>query len=71
MFAWRLVYNIIPSVGNLRRRGLQVEDRCICGEVGESTIHVILKCRLCQEVWAMVYPKMNEMVSLHIELGNI
>ena len=67
-----ICHNIIPSVGNLKRRGLQVEDSCcICGEVGESVVHVMLKCRLYQKVWAMVYPKMNEMVGLHIKLGNI
>ena len=64
MFAWRLVHNIIPSVGNLRRRGLQVEDNyCICGEVGETDVHVMLKCGFCQKIWEMVYPKMNEIVN--------
>ena len=72
MFAWRLVHNIIPSVGNLRRRGIQIDDRCcICGEFGETVVHVMLKCRFCKEVWAMVYPKLNEIVNLNLEWGNI
>ena len=72
MFAWRLVHNIIPSVGNLRRRGIQIDDRCcICGEFGETVVHVMLKYRFCKEVWAMVYPKLNEIVNLNLEWGNI
>ena len=63
MFAWRLVHNVIPLIANLRGKDLQVKDICcVCGERGESTVHVMVNCKLSQEVWANVYPSINEMI---------
>ena len=41
IFMWRLIHNIVPTVQNLRRKGLQLVNRCcVCGQEGESTFHV-------------------------------
>ena len=64
LFMWRLINNIIPSNGNLKGRGLQVEDVCsVCGESGESFVHLFFGCRVSMSVWNISYSKMDGIVS--------
>ena len=56
IFMWRLIHNIVPTVQNLRRKGLQLVNRCCVGQEGESTFHVLFECKLSCIIWGRVYP---------------
>ena len=63
IFMWRLVHNIVPTVQNLREKGLQLVNRCcVCGQKGESTFHVMFEYKLNCIIWEKVYPQLTEIL---------
>ncbi|PWA76154.1 hypothetical protein CTI12_AA238720 [Artemisia annua] len=53
IFVWRAWHNFIPSIDNLRARGLNLTmTSCThCGEPGEDVLHVLFRCSKAKEVW--------------------
>jgi hypothetical protein len=57
-FSWQTLHDKIPTRRNLHRRGVIADvaaTRCIfCGAVSETSVHLILHCRLASGVWYKV-----------------
>ncbi|KAL0435056.1 UNVERIFIED_CONTAM: hypothetical protein Sradi_0213500 [Sesamum radiatum] len=54
MFAWRCAWNALPTVENLRRKGIRLEDGCVtCSSTNEDVLHVIRSCSFARLVWAV------------------
>ena len=54
---WRLIHNIIPTVENLKMKGMDLEGGCdVCGVREETVNHVMFHCKLSQDVWYRVRP---------------
>lgn len=52
-FLWKCAQNILPTGGNLRKRGLLVNTLCTrCGEE-ESIEHLLFHCSFAEEVWGI------------------
>ena len=63
IFMWRLIHNIVPTVQNLRGKGLQLVNRCcVCDQEGESTFHVMFECKRNCIIWGRVYPRVIELL---------
>ncbi|OMO52016.1 reverse transcriptase [Corchorus capsularis] len=59
-FTWRLIWNILPTKGNLVFRGLDVPQLCeVCGKQPESVFHVFFRCKFSELVWDRVGPCVN------------
>ena len=70
MFLWRLIHNIVLSAGNLKGKGLLMEDRCcVCGLESETTFHEMFECEVSQVVWDKIYPKIKEVMDVP-SMGN-
>ena len=66
MFLWRLVHNIVPSVGNLKGKVLLMEDKCcVCRMEGETTMDVMFECELSKAIWNKTYPKVKKVLDAH------
>ncbi|KAL0453716.1 UNVERIFIED_CONTAM: hypothetical protein Slati_1349700 [Sesamum latifolium] len=54
LFAWRVCTNSLPTLSNLRRRGLKKGEGCpLCGFIEEDVKHAMLLCPLARQVWAL------------------
>ena len=54
-FMWRACSNILPTRENLRRRKVQVDERCeLCCQQLETCAHLLWECPFARNVWAMV-----------------
>jgi ribonuclease HI len=52
VFMWRACHNILPTKGNLKRRGIGTDDLCqICCQEKETVFHVLWECPAAQDVW--------------------
>lgn len=52
VFIWRFCKNALPTRPALRNRKLNVPPDCpLCGEVEESSLHVIWKCKSARQSW--------------------
>lgn len=52
-FAWRACKNIRPSLSNLKRRGIVVDDSCEeCHGEGESPGHLLWRCPFAADIWS-------------------
>ncbi|XVF82507.1 hypothetical protein PTKIN_Ptkin16aG0054600 [Pterospermum kingtungense] len=59
LFSWRAVHGILPTSDNLYARQVEVSSVCcICGEHGESAIHVFYECMYSARVWELRWPTM-------------
>ncbi|KAL0458068.1 UNVERIFIED_CONTAM: hypothetical protein Slati_0434000 [Sesamum latifolium] len=54
MFAWRCALNALPTLDNLRRRGVGLDVCCSCcgGELEDLT-YVLFQCTFSRLVWAL------------------
>ncbi|OMP02012.1 reverse transcriptase [Corchorus capsularis] len=56
-FMWRLVWNILPTKGNLNKRGMEIAETCeVCGGEESADAHVFFNCHLSKLVWEDVCP---------------
>ncbi|BFG41108.1 hypothetical protein CerSpe_273820 [Prunus speciosa] len=55
---WRLAHNLLPSKEVLFRRRVTQETSCFrCAAVSESTLHALVGCDVCMQVWeALDFP---------------
>ena len=54
-FIWRLAWNILPTVNNLRMRGVHVERICcVCGLEEEPIGHTFFECVFALKIWERV-----------------
>ena len=52
IFAWRAFVDALPTMVNLRKRGIGENDFCpCCGREVESIFHTIIKCEVAKRVW--------------------
>ena len=51
-FLWRLAHNSLALRMNLKRRGMELDTRCVmCGRLDEDGAHLFLKCKHVIKVW--------------------
>lgn len=63
VFLWRACSNLPSTRENLRRRGMDLEVKCvICSQETESIQHVLLECPSAQDVWGVCNRKIQKMV---------
>ena len=53
IFTWRACLNALPTMQNLRSRGVVVEEFCpLCNHSSESTSHALIHCEFATKVWS-------------------
>lgn len=51
-FLWRLARNILPTRGNLKEKGVEVEPLCLlCYEMEEDQEHLFMLCQATRALW--------------------
>lgn len=51
---WRALREGLPTMANMKKRGMQVDCVCPrCGEGAETTVHTLLLCREARTLWRM------------------
>ncbi|OMO62112.1 hypothetical protein COLO4_33218 [Corchorus olitorius] len=61
IFGWRLFHEIIPVLGNLAARGLEVDSTCFQCKTGhESVPHAVQDCDFAAAVWNIVKGKYTD-----------
>ena len=54
-FVWQACFYILPTKANLFHKKVLVDPLCsICGQVVETTAHILWECPLAHNVWALV-----------------
>ena len=54
IFYWKACVNALPTMLNLRRRGVNTDGLCpMCGQVVESIYHALFKCAGVKNVWEL------------------
>ncbi|KAF8408042.1 hypothetical protein HHK36_007182 [Tetracentron sinense] len=54
IFIWKVALNILPVRANLCKRKIPVENVCgVCGEEGETILHVLKNCHYARQVWLL------------------
>ena len=54
IFAWRACMNALPTMLNLRIRGVYTEAKCpICDQCIENTLHALLDCDTPRSIWSL------------------
>lgn len=52
IFTWKACVNALPTMLNLKKRGVNTDGMCpLCGKEGESIPHSLFKCDVVKEVW--------------------
>ncbi|XVF07289.1 hypothetical protein REPUB_Repub06bG0125400 [Reevesia pubescens] len=52
VFAWKLAHGALPTMVNLFKRNIQVDQACFrCSLTAETTLHVVLECKHAENVW--------------------
>ena len=52
IFAWQACMNALPTMQNLRVRGVNTEGRCpLCDQCTENTMHALFSCDIPKLVW--------------------
>ena len=53
IFTWKACENALPTMLNLRKRGVATDGICpICGNEAESICHALFRCNFAKEVWS-------------------
>lgn len=51
-FLWRMAHNSLALRVNLRRRGMELDTKCVmCNRLDEDGGHLFLKCKLVKQLW--------------------
>lgn len=51
-FLWRMGHNSLALRVNLRRRGMDLDTKCVmCNRLDEDGGHLFLKCKLVKQLW--------------------
>lgn len=54
LFLWRVLHNSLPTNSELQRRHLFDENLCgICGQQGETILHLFRDCHFARQYWAI------------------
>lgn len=54
-FLWRLAYNSHPLRMNLKRRGMDLDTRCVvCRRLNADGAHVFFRCKTMERVWGIL-----------------
>jgi hypothetical protein len=57
-FAWTAARSKIPTIDNLRRKGMIVVNRCwLCESDGESVDHLFLHCGVSNALWNAIFSR--------------
>ncbi|WCJ29809.1 Retrovirus-related Pol polyprotein from type-1 retrotransposable element R2 [Euphorbia peplus] len=60
LFSWKAVHNALPTLNELFKRGINVEDYCcFCGSVGETLSHILCSCFRAKEIWKLFNPNIR------------
>lgn len=52
---WRFCYNSHPLQVNLKRRGMELDTRCVvCNRLDEDGAHLFFKCKTMVRVWDLL-----------------
>ena len=50
---WKACENALPTMQNLRKRGVATDGVCpICGNEAESICHALFRCNFAKDVWS-------------------
>ncbi|KAL0449105.1 UNVERIFIED_CONTAM: hypothetical protein Slati_1466900 [Sesamum latifolium] len=54
LFIWKVYSNALPTMTNLRNRGLRLEGGCpLCDAMEEDIMHVLVRCSFARLIWAV------------------
>ncbi|KAL0453544.1 UNVERIFIED_CONTAM: hypothetical protein Slati_1332500 [Sesamum latifolium] len=54
LFGWRCTQEALPTIQQLRHRGIQVGEGCgYCDSEAEDLMHVLFRCSFARLVWAV------------------
>ncbi|RVX20892.1 Protease Do-like 2, chloroplastic [Vitis vinifera] len=68
-FAWEAVWKGILTMGNLKRRGWTLVDRCfMCKDEEESIEHIVFHCPKARILWQLVFLLFDRRVFDNVEL---
>ena len=52
IFAWKACMDRLPTAVNLKKRGIDIDELCLCCERGpESISHSLITCGIARRVW--------------------
>jgi hypothetical protein len=55
-FTWTATKSKIPTIDNIRWRGMIVVNRCwLCESDGESVDHLLLHCEVANALWNVIF----------------
>lgn len=59
---WKIFCDIILSLSNIKRKGIDTNSVCLmCRAKEETTKHVIWECKSAKKVWVEFLPKLTEL----------
>ena len=54
IFTWKACVNALPTMSNLRKRGVSTDGLCpVCGLEDETILHALCSCSAAKEIWSM------------------
>ena len=54
IFSWKACVNALPTMSNLRKRGVSTDGLCsVCGLEDETILHALCSCNAVKEVWRL------------------
>ena len=54
IFSWKVCVNALPTMSNLRKRGVSTDGLCpVCGLEEETILHALCRCMAMKEVWRL------------------
>jgi hypothetical protein len=60
-FAWTAARSKIPTIDNLRWRGMTVVNKCwLCESDGESVDHLLLHCGVANALWNFIFSQFGQ-----------
>ena len=60
-FVWRACFYILPTKANLFHKKVLVDPLCsVCGQVDETTVHILWECPLARNVWVLVWGRIQK-----------
>ena len=54
IFTWKACANALPTMSNLRKRGVNTDGLCpVCGLEEETIMHALCRCSAAKEIWGL------------------